>query len=452
MSAPTMRGDIPGAAWPPVFSTRTSALAALALQLDRSQWAAPAAIAEGQARQLRQIATHLAGQLPPVAARLKAAGLDPARIDLATLAHLPPLTRRAVMTGGAALHTPVLPAGHGPTLILQTSGSTGEPVKARKSQLSQLFVRAVTVRQALWHEPDFTSRLCTIRANRSGASEFPTWGGPVSELYATGRSLQMDTNIDLAEQVDRILRFAPATLMIYPTNLEAMLDRLEAIGRELAGVRRLLSVGETLSPETRARGAATLGAEVRDCYSSEEFGTIALECPAGGLYHVMAEALIVEVLHPDGRPAREGEVGELVITDLQNYAMPMIRYAIGDWAEPGPPCPCGRGLPTLRRILGRERNMVATPDGRRYWPRTGFRAFREISPAVVQYQFVQTAIDRLEVRLAVTAPVTPEQQAAIGRAVHEGIGHPFVLDFRYFEGALPRRPNGKFEEFIRLIP
>ena len=76
----------------------------------------------------------------------------------------------------------------------------------------------------------------------------------------------------------------------------------------------------------------------------------------------------MEVLDNHGRPCKEGETGRVVLTDLHNFTMPLIRYEIGDYAEVGPPCACGRGLPVLARILGRSRNMLTLPAGDRIWP------------------------------------------------------------------------------------
>jgi phenylacetate-CoA ligase len=189
---------------------------------------------------------------------------------------------------------------------------------------------------------------------------------------------------------------------------------------------------------------------VRDCYSSEEFGYVAIECGNGGLYHVMAEALLVEVVDEQGRQCREGEVGRILVTDLQNHATPMIRYEIGDHAEVGGPCPCGRGLPTLRRILGRTRNMVVRPDGTTYWPITGFKRFRDLAP-IIQYQLVQESLTSIEVRLVVEAQLTPEQEGAVAAHIQSFLGYPFETRFSYFEGRIPTGPNGKFEEFKSLV-
>ena len=117
-----------------------------------------------------------------------------------------------------------------------------------------------------------------------------------------------------------------------------------------------------------------------DTYSSQEVGVIAIECPQGDGYHAMSEGLVVEVLRDDGEPCAAGETGHVVVTDLTNFATPLIRYDLADLAEAAGPCACGRGLPRIRRILGRERNLLRLPDGRRFWPLVGAFEYRAGAP------------------------------------------------------------------------
>src|ERR1700743_617902 len=161
----------------------------------------------------------------------------------------------------------------------------------------------------------------------------------------------------------------------------------------------------------------------------------------------MAESLIVEVLNTDGARCREGETGRLGITDLRNTARPLIRYDIGDYGEVGPPCPCGRGLPTLTRILGRERNLILMPDGTRHWPLVGFHKFRKIAP-IAQYQFIQHTREDIELRLVTERPLTGQDEDGLRMLVQKALGHPFALRFVYFEERIPTPESGKFEEFV----
>ncbi|MDH5798589.1 MAG: hypothetical protein OEZ19_08485, partial [Paracoccaceae bacterium] len=190
--------------------------------------------------------------------------------------------------------------------------------------------------------------------------------------------------------------------------------------------------------------------EIVDLYSSQEVGLVALQCPDSGLYHIQCESLIVEILDEAGRPCEPGDIGRIVITDLHNFATPLIRYDIRDYAEVGPPCPCGRGLPTLSRIMGRRRNMVVFPDGRKHWPMIGAYRFREVAD-IRQYQAIQHSTEDIEIRLVVEKTLDAVQEAQLTALAHQSLGHPFPLRFSYFDRELPKSRGGKFEEFISLV-
>jgi phenylacetate-CoA ligase len=179
-------------------------------------------------------------------------------------------------------------------------------------------------------------------------------------------------------------------------------------------------------------------------------GTIALQCPVSGLLHVQAESLIVEVLDAAGRACKEGEIGRVVATDLHNFATPLIRYELGDYAEVGPACPCGRGLPTLKRVLGRARNMVVLPDGTRHWPLVGFHSFREVGQ-ILQFQLIQHDLERIEMRLVTDGKLAASSEQRLAEIVQNALGHPFRIELCYVEGELERSPGGKFEEFISRV-
>jgi phenylacetate-CoA ligase len=164
---------------------------------------------------------------------------------------------------------------------------------------------------------------------------------------------------------------------------------------------------------------------------------------------VQSETVLLEVLDEQGRPCAPGAVGRVVVTPLYNFAMPLLRYAIGDYAMVGGPCPCGRGLPVLDRVQGRVRNMLTAPDGGRYWPSFGSRRFREIAP-IRQHQFVQKTLQRLQARLAVERPLTPEEEATLRAHILTRLPAAFEIEFVYVD-EIPVSAAGKLENFISEI-
>jgi phenylacetate-CoA ligase len=128
----------------------------------------------------------------------------------------------------------------------------------------------------------------------------------------------------------------------------------------------------------------------------------------------------------------------------------LIRYDIGDYAEVGPQCGCGRGLPTLKRILGRERNLVRLPDGSRFWQVVGYHHYEKVAP-VRQYQLVQTAIDEMEFKVVTDEPITRSQEEGFVEIIQRSMNYPFKIKVTQSHDRLPAGAGGKFEDFVCRI-
>lgn len=443
--------EIAGIVWPAIHNAHQAPLQTLLEQLGRIERAPLATILAGQERQLQVLNAYLCRQSSLHRQRLVAAGLNPdSPLTLDGLRRLPPLRRRDLQAAGQALFCRQVPQAHLPMGETQTSGSSGEPVVVRRTQVNQLFWLANTMREHLWWQRDLTASLAIVRGNLSQAHiRQNNWGAPARLLGPSGPAHAFSVHLDTAVLARKLAEVDAHYLLIYPTTLQDLLRYFRQHGGGLPSLRQIRCIGETLSDVLREQTREQLGVTIVDTYSSQEMGVIAIQCPVSGLYHLMADNLLVEVLDERGHPCAPGEVGELVLTDLHNFATPLVRYAIGDHAEVGPACPCGRTLPTLSRILGRTRNMVRYPDGSRRWPRVGFVRYREVAP-IQQYQLLQHALDAIEVRLVVERPLSGDEEAALVRIIRESLGYPFALSFRYFSEALPRTKGGKFEEFLCL--
>jgi phenylacetate-CoA ligase len=447
-----IRSGLPGIVWPPIPVGRSATLVVLARQLAASQWLPAAELEARQYHQLAVLAAHAKAHSPQFAARLRSAGLAPG--DLATpegLRRLPVLARRDVQRAGADLHCRVLPDRHGPVVETRSSGSTGEPVVVRRTALCQLFWRAINLRAHEWFGRDLRRPSSMIGVDHPRPMVQESWAPPLDRLFETGPIQAIPSAMDAGDQVALLREFRPECLTVYPSVLDAILHHCRRHRLDLPGLDRILTVGETLSPRRRAAAEAFFGARIFDSYTCEEMGNIALECPHGGLYHVMAETHLVEVLDAAGAPCRPGEAGRVVVTDLINFATPLVRYDLGDYAERGGPCACGRGLPSLARIMGRERNLLRRPDGRGTWPYLDAELYRDVAP-ILQQQLVQREPELIEMRLVAETPLTSAQEGRLQALVREALGYPFEVRFSYFETAVPRGPRGKFEDFISLLP
>lgn len=453
------RSATEGMLWPAVPGRQGAELLAQLYQLEQTQYLPEPVLRTRQLQQFALLARHAAETSQFYRDRFAAVGLGTADPwSWPRFEQLPLLTRRELITRAEQIHSQRSPKSHGAWHELQTSGSTGEVVAVRRTGANQLLWLALSMRDHLWHRRDFRQTLAVIRANVPALDDVALaqragWGPPVSLLHETGPCYTRPLSTDVIELARWLLEKKPAYLLTYPTYLASLLDTFEA-GERPKGLLEVRTIGETLSSELRARCREVLGVPIVDAYSAQEVGAIALQCPQSGLYHVHAESLILEVLTDHGRQCAVGETGRVVVTDLHNFATPLIRYELRDYAEVGPPCPCGRGLPTLARVLGRQRNMVVLPNGKRNWPLVGLHRFREVGQ-ILQYQLVQHDLESVEMRLVVgndpAARLGSAAEARLTDIVQQALGHPFRMRFSYLAGELPRAPGGKFEEFVCLV-
>ena len=451
-----LRSAVPGISWPAIPEPAGANILVLLQQLEQSQWLPRETLLEHQLVQFGLLADHAYRHSPFFRARFDQAGLETGQPwSAASCASIPLLTREELMQHAGQINCTTLPREHGAAHKVQTSGSTGQMISVLRTDATQLFWLALTMRDHLWHRRDFAASLAVIKAFSKPMDDTLEaaqngWGPPATLLLNTGPSYTQPLSMDVAQQAAWLLRRNPHYLLTYPSNLDALLDHFERLGGFPTALKQIRTIGETLPATTRARCRQIGGIGVVDMYSSQEVVIIALQCPVSGLYHAQSESLLVEVLNDNGQPCKQGEVGRVVITDLHNFATPVIRYEIRDYAEVGPVCPCGRGLQTLSRIMGRRRNMLVLPNGERHWPLVGAYRFREVAD-IRQYQLIQHTLDDIEVRLVVQAPLSHEQEAQLAGLIHSALGHTFPLRFNYSSQELPKTRGGKFEEFVSLV-
>ena len=282
---------------------------------------------------------------------------------------LPLVSRRDLVALFQSIATSSMPEAHGVLAPVQTGGSTGTPARVALSTLESVARIACTYRMFMAWGMDFSRPLFMIRkpqigSDRSDGIGFRRWGFPWLPESSLGPRLHMDIETPPADQLLALANEAPAYVNTLPSNI-LRLGLMAGAKREPAPqLPIIISVAEHLSSEVRALAEKTFGSRVINVLSSAEGGVIAVECPTSGLLHIQNEAVLVEIINETGDACQVGEVGELVVTPLYNYATPLIRYRSGDFVERGPACPCGRALPTIARIVGRREHMFSFPDGR----------------------------------------------------------------------------------------
>jgi phenylacetate-CoA ligase len=441
---------VEGIEWPALASPAGATMLAMQWQLERSQWWPAGKLLEQQFRQLRELVAHAIAHAPYYRSHLSRAGL--ASVDELTpeaFLRWPLLSKRDVQQNEAALAASQYPQEHGPVVQANTTGSTGVPTRVRHSMAMGFFVHALALRDHLWHERDFTAKLAAIRGRIASGGADDWWGVVTNAVFRTGPSASKNGLTDVGEQLDWLLAERPAYLVTSPSNLRALLRRSRETGKVPAGVREVVTFTEHLPPELRTDLQRVWRARLVDVYSSEELGPIALQCPSHEHYHVQAENLYVELLRGDATPCRPGELGRVVVTALHNFPMPLLRYDLGDYAEAGEPCPCGRGLPVLRRIVGRVRNMARDPNGRHFRPAIAFGGWLEIAP-IRKLQLVQHTLTDIEMRYEMERDLSPRECERLAELLRESFGYPFRFAFIRVPH-IERKPGEKYEEFISLL-
>lgn len=332
-------------------------------EFERTQWLSADELRALQWRRLHALLRHAYENCPYYAARFRRVGVHPDELrDLDDLRVLPVLEKADIQREGAALLARNVPEGA--RIANQTGGSTGTPIRFHLSRDRKCSRAAATWRHNRWAGWDIGDRAAVL------------WGAPADRPADTLRSrlrrwlLAEPTWLDtgcLTEQslrhfVTTLQRQRPTALLAYARAAVLFAQFLRDRNLRVPAPRGIVTSAEVLEEADRRLIEEAFGAPVFNRYGCREVSVIASECPAHAGLHVMAEGLVVEIETPRG-PAKPGQMGSILVTDLLNTAMPLIRYRIGDlgtWAVGA--CACGRNLPRLARVSGRVTDFLVGTD------------------------------------------------------------------------------------------
>lgn len=421
--------------------------------LNRTQHLPQEAIREIQECKLRRLLQIASEHCPYHGRRIRRAGIDPndPRLALDVLRSLSLLTRDDVREHRDEMTWFGCPRG-GPRLY-NTGGSSGEPLKFYFDRFRQAADGAARWRSRQWW------------GVQPGDPEILLWGAPI-ELAANDRLRRWrdallnqcilnafdmtDTTMDA--YIGRIRAVRPVCLYGYAGSL-ALLSR-HALTRGLApgslGSPRLRAVfvtGEVLVEPDREAIASAFGAPVVIEYGCRDGGLLALGCPAGRL-HIPQENVILELLDDQGRPVAPGEIGEVVVTHLETYAMPLIRYRTGDlaraWPASGDHCECGVSLAALAEVRGRLTDQIVCRAGdqiRRMHALALIYVLREVD-GIRQFRITQRSLDELDVDVVANARFSDNSERAILLGLRRRVGDDVVIRLSRRDH-IPPTPSGK---------
>lgn len=363
------------------------------------QWSAPKDLRERQRESLAAALSHARNHSAWYADRLgPVTDGDPEQV----LRAAPILTKRDLQDSGERIRC----SRSGWRVHAKTTGgSTGQPVTVYKDARAIAAERAASWMGYGWYGVEIGDR----------GARF--WGSPPPGSARWRRFVLADlamnrtrfsafgvSETDFEDYWRRCLEFRPRYLYGYVSMIESFARHVRSRGYDgrRLNLKTVISTSEILTKPQRDVIGQTFASPVCDEYGCGEVGPIAYECNHGML-HEMAMNLFVELLDTDGREVEPGQEGEVVVTDLRNRAMPLLRYRLEDRAIRGRACPCGRGLPAIESVRGREYDFVHTPDGRRFHGEYFMYLIEDLREAgfdIGRFRVMQESRDRVQLQLA----------------------------------------------------
>lgn len=420
-------------------------------ELERTQWLSRKELEEMQWSKLTAVLRKAQQDVPYYENLFRGQGIDARKVESPEdLKKIPVLLKRHIRNHQRELISRQCKAGE--LKKTSTSGSTGENIHFYQDKQCRANFLGNMLRQRKW-----------IGVN-VGELEVMIWGsafdlGAAEKLsgrlksyfanvaYISAYGLSTDA---LGSHVDFLRKTKPPLITGYASALVVFADYMLENGVRDIRPKGVITSAEMLYSPQRERIEKAFGCKVFDRYGSREFATIAHECECGNR-HITMERVYLEVASEEDRPWGV-EPGELIITDLDNNGMPMIRYNIGDvgvMEDEEKACPCGRGLALLREVTGRTFDMVRTPSGKMF-PGTFWTILSKTVSGVTQLQVVQKKIDEIEMKIRTDSGFRPDGLRILEEIIQDHCGPEMKVHVQVVD-AIPLGRTGKFQWVVSEI-
>ena len=432
-----------------MLSFRTDLLGAFRLAMS-SRGLTPERLAAIQCRALRRLVAHAYDRVPYYHRLFDRSGVDPRSIRTPADLRKLPVTSKDDLRDVPVQDTVARGLRLGRLVEARTSGSSGAPFVVRNTWLEQ-HVLMLSWGRALRHFGrtirDRIAAIVYVQPSVFFRGGVQQWLRNALHFYPR---LTVDMCLQPGQILEAIRRYHPDFLGSYPGVLCRVIELITRRDRSELRPRVVWVGGEVLTEAMRRQISKCFGAPVYNCYASEEFKLIAWECRETGEMHVYADNVILEVLN-DGRPAAPGQRGEVVATNLHAYAMPFIRYRLGDIVTQGSDrCACGQPFPTIRDIQGRTIDYFPMPDGRLIHPCDIARVTLEATDWIRYHELIQERKDLITLRVVPFGEPAPGAAQELEQAVAPIVG-PDVT-FRVVRVAkIDPDPSGKFRYSRSLV-
>jgi phenylacetate-CoA ligase len=409
--------------------------------LERTQFDPPEEIRARQLAMLRAVLKHAWETVPFYQQAWRTAGVHPEDVDsLADLRHFPVVTKVDVRTRGVEMVSATFDISQ--LRVKKTSGSTGVPLKIRIDEPGVQWKYACTLRSDQWSGYHLGQRVAKVWGN----PEYRHFGlrGRVMN-HIVDRAVYLDTIHLTADRIREftahVRRHRPGLIFGHAHSLYLLACELKKAGVTDVRPNGVISTAMPLHGWQRTVIEDVFGVPATNRYGCEEVSLIASECEQHNGLHVAAESVFTEV----------EPTGHLLVTDLSNYAMPLIRYRVGDVvAATDRRCACGRGLPLLERVEGRDADYVVTPAGSLISGISLTENFAVLVDGAAQVQLVQEEVTFLRVRMVADESFTDASRRQIAKLVTDTFGPTMRHEVELVD-AIPQEPSGKYRFCVSKV-
>ena len=407
-------------------------------EYERNQWLAPEQVAAMQWEKLKKLLDHCWRHVPYYRERWQQAGAQPGDIrSLADYALLPTLGKAEIRANFDRL---VADGWRKDLLYKTTGGSTGEPLRFGYTRESYERRVAVMFRGYGWAGARMGQRTLYLWGQSAGRRSTKDFLHQVAFHRRTLNAFTMSEAL-MPRYVAAINRYKPEVIVSYVAPIVKLAEWAMANGHRLHRPAQILAAAESLHEPQREVIEKAFGCPAYNTYGCREFMLVAAECGERRGLHVNADHLLVE-LGGNMPPSDTNEARDVIVTDLHNYGMPLLRYANGDLATAADEtCTCGRGLPLLSRIDGRRLDALRTPDGRFLPGEFIVYAFLK-GNGIERYQVVQRQLDALDVNVVRGEGFDEQAMEQITCELRSKLGEQLTVRIHYVD-QIPLTPSGK---------
>jgi phenylacetate-CoA ligase len=399
---------------------------------------------------LRRIITHAVATVPyyrDMFGRLKLSASDICTSD--DLQRLPILTKALIREQQDRLKSEAY--RDQPTIAKNTSGSTGVPLQIALDSDGLAWKRAATIVADEWSGWRRGQRIARVWGDPGySASKFKSW----VRKTLFDRAIQLNTlrmtESDIIAFARQLTRLQPSLIFGHAHSVALLASVIDDHDLPRCQPDGIITTAMVLHDYQRKLIETVFSCSVTNRYGCEEVSLIACECSTHRGLHVNDQSVFVEILDGD-KLAAFGKPGRVVITDLSNFAMPLLRYEVGDvasWAAGS--CACGRGSARLASVEGREADYVVTASGEYISGISLTDNFATLVPGVSQLQIVQETIERFCFRIVRGREFSADSEPRIASLVRRYFG-PTAMFRCEFVDKIPQESSGKYRFCISHV-